>query len=327
MIFRRGRRRARRGWRARRLAALGTLGALAFGAAGCGSTLSDAATISYRDGNGEQTAHISQDALLDRVEASIDSKAFRDLAQTAGFKPGDGESTDASLTAYWLSQLINEAVIDAEYKGQRLQTTDADRSGAQQAIEQRFGPDVFNAWPESFRDELLTEQAKLAAVLRSCPSGRVVSHILLRTRAAAEAAYEQIRGGQQFESVARAKSIDSSGQQGGLLGCLGPNLFPPAFQAVADTARLDVVTPPVQTNVGYHLILVREWDPKLADNPQMAQGAAQAASATLAARLRDLDVRVDPRYGTWGAHDTADGRQAYNVAAPSVPAPRDKREP
>jgi parvulin-like peptidyl-prolyl isomerase len=315
---------------ARRLAAvIAALGAIAIGASGCGNnTLTDAATVSFRDSRGDQTVHISQDDLIARVEKSVDNPAFREIANQAGFKTGNGEeSTDSTLTAFWLTQMINEAVIDAAYDAQGLQATDADRQAAQQRIQSQFGEQVFNAWPKELKDALVDSQAKLSAVLRNCPSGRVVYHILLRTEAAANQAYERIRKGESFETVAKDVSIDGSKQQGGLLGCVGPEQFVPEFQKVAETQAPGIVTRPVKTQFGYHLILVRDWDPKLADDEQLAQGAAQAASADLDARVAALIVKVDPRFGTWGAHTTQDGRQVFNVAAPAVPEPRNQREP
>jgi hypothetical protein len=320
----------------RRLAAAAVLGTLAVGVSGCGgsNTLSDAATISFREPRGEETVHISRDALLTRVEQTNSNKLFRDLAKTAGYKPGDGgETTDVNLTAFWLSQMINQAVIDAEFANQHLQLTDADKQQGLQAAEAGFAKQqgdtsVFMAFPKKLQNELADARARLNAVLKSCGSGRLVSHILLRTKAQAQAAYVQIRNGAQFETVARQKSIDSgSAQQGGLLGCLAPGQFVPEFQKAAEEVPFDTVTVPVKTQFGYHLILVRRWDPKLAEtNPQIAQALQQAAGAALDARVKALHVKVDPRFGSWGLHDGPQGQKVYNVTAPSEPTPRTQRE-
>ncbi len=123
--------------------------------------------------------------------------------------------------------------------------------------------------------------------------------------AQAVAAYDQIRGGAKFETVARQKSIDGSAQQGGILGCVTPEEFAPAFQKVAETAPLGVITQPLHTQYGWHLILVREWDPSVTSNPQVAQAVAQAAYAAVDKRLGDpsFKVHVDPRFGSWARTD------------------------
>ena len=178
------------------------------------------------------------------------------------------------------------------------------------------------------RDALVASRARLTAVLRSCPSGRLVEHILLHTLPAAKAAYEQIRNGAQFAAVAKAKSVDTgSAQLGGILGCVAPGEFVAEFQKVAEQVPFDTVTVPVKTKFGYHLILVRRWDPRLADSQQIAQSLQQAASAVLDARVKALHVKVDPRFGEWGLHDGSQGQKVYNVQAPKSPTPRTAREP
>ena len=314
--------------RVRRFAAVAVVGVIAFAASGCSSSLTDAATVRYHDADGDKTAHITRDDLLDRVEASIKNPKFREIAETAGFKPGDStDSTDATLTAYWLSQMINETVIAATFDRQHLQLSDDDKKNAQQAVERRFTPDVFNAWPKALKGDLVTAQAELNAVLQTCLSGRAAYHILLRTRAAADAAKRQIEQGQSFADVARDKSIDPSSQQAGLLGCVGPDQYVPEFQKVIETAPVGKLTGPVKTQYGFHIVLVLKWDRRLEQNSQLAQGVAQAASATLDAFVRDMKVHVDPRYGAWGQHSSPNGQTVYNVAIPPVPTPRTVREP
>ncbi len=320
----------------RRLAAVAVLAAVGVGVSGCGGTssLSDAATVSFHDTRGDETVHITRDRLLERVEQANTSALFRDLAKANGLAPGNpgDETTDANLTAFWLSQLVNQTVIDAEFASQGLQITDADRTAALQSAQSGFARQqgdtaVFDAFPKEMRDELVEARARLAAILRSCASGRLVEHILLRTRAQAEAAALQIRKGAPFADVAQAKSIDkASAAQGGVLGCLAPGEFAPEFQKAAEAAPFDTVTAPVKTQFGYHLILVRHFDPKLAANQQVAQALQQAAAAALDARIKALHVKIDPRFGSWGLHDAGQGQQSYSVEAPTAPTPRTVRE-
>jgi PPIC-type peptidyl-prolyl cis-trans isomerase-like protein len=318
----------------RRLAAVAVLAAVTAAVSGCGSsTLSDAATVSFRDARGNQTVHITRDRLLQRVEQANSSALFRDLAKANGLAPGNvgGETTDPNLTAFWLSQLINQTVIDAEFASQRLQISDADKSTALQLVQAGFARQqgdtaVFDAFPKAMRDELVDARARLDVILRSCASGRLVEHILVHTSAQAEAAALQIRKGAQFGDVARAKSIDkASATQGGVLGCVAPGEFAPEFQKAAEEAPFDTVTPPVKTQFGYHLILVQHWNPQLAASQQIAQALQAAAAATLDARVKALHVKVDPRFGSWGLHDAAQGQKAYSVAAPAAPTPRTSR--
>ena len=153
--------------------------------------------------------------------------------------------------------------------------------------------------------------------LQGCPSGRMVSHILLRDKGAADAAYEQIKKGADFATVAKSVSIDPSGKEGGVLGCLCPGEFVKEFQTVADKVPLDVVTVPVQSKFGYHLILVQKFDPTLAQtNQSVAQSVQTCAQGAITDRLKH--VTVDPRFGTWDA-------QNFTVVPPAVPEPRNNR--
>jgi hypothetical protein len=70
---------------------------------------------------------------------------------------------------------------------------------------------------------------------------------------------------------------------------------------------------------------VQPWDPQLASNPQYAQSLQQGAGAALDARLADLRVRVDPRYGSWGQQPAQNGGKAWVVIPPAAPNVHDKR--
>jgi hypothetical protein len=111
-----------------------------------------------------------------------------------------------------------------------------------------------------------------------------------------------------------------------VLGCLSPGQFVPEFQNAADKLPVNVVSAPVKTQFGYHLILNQPWDPKYAANQQIAQGLQQAASGALNARLRALKVHLDPRFGTWGLVQSQTGSD-YRVTPPDEPNPRNQREP
>jgi hypothetical protein len=96
------------------------------------------------------------------------------------------------------------------------------------------------------------------------------------------------------------------------------------FQDAADAAPIGVVTQPVKTQFGYHLILVRPWDAQR--DQQYAQALSQAAAAVLSQRLKDLKVWVNPLYGTWGQVTDSNGNPGLAVIPPTVPEPRVCRE-
>jgi len=312
--------------RRRILGALLVAGAGLFATSGCASTLNDAATIHYRDSKGEHTAHITRATLQDQVGELVGNPALRTSFQGT-FAVGEADTnTDSKLTASWLTQLITDRAVEAEFNSQGLTLTPGDISSASSALQGSGGSAVFDKLRKDLRDELVMNQARLNVLSKSCASGRSVSHVLVKTEAQAEAALAQLKAGVPFAQVAKEKSIDpGSKDSGGLLGCLGPDEYIPQFQQAAEKARLGAVTDPVHTQFGYHLILTQRWNPQDASNPAFSQSLQRAAGAALGARLAGLEVHVDPRYGTWGSQSSQNGGQTWGVTAPQPPDVPDKR--
>jgi len=311
--------------RLRRFAPVLMVGVVALAASGCSSTMNDAATITSNDANGAHTTHIARADFLSQLHALV-SNQKASSAQLAGDRTN---TTDQRAAAFWLGQLVFLAAVDAEFRAHNLSVTPADRDAAKQLISGNLFPQqVFAGFAPSLQNQLLDGWSRLAAVIRyyeSCPSGRFVEHILLRTHDDAEAAFNQIRAGQPFGTVAKAKSIDTgSAQAGGALGCLTPGEFVPEFQTAAKQVPFDTVTVPVKTKFGYHLILVRHWDP-VADQGYV-QALDQAARTAVFGRLAQLHVRLDPRFGTGRMVSDGQGGISYVVTPPAVPDVRDQRE-
>lgn len=78
-----------------------------------------------------------------------------------------------------------------------------------------------------------------------------------RVKAKAEALRAEIAKGAKFDDVARRESADTvSASQGGALGTTGKGAYVPAFETALRTLPIGVVSPPVLTQFGYHLIRV-----------------------------------------------------------------------
>jgi len=69
---------------------------------------------------------------------------------------------------------------------------------------------------------------------------------------------KQIEEGASFESLARQHSDGPSGAEGGSLGIFGRGQMVPAFEAVSFAQAPGVISEPVETPFGYHLIRVDE---------------------------------------------------------------------
>jgi parvulin-like peptidyl-prolyl isomerase len=328
-------------------------------ASGCSSTLRDAATVTFENGDSENVVHIRRDDFEDDVRNLSQTKEVREQLSQIGVTaeaPPDGTAS-AGLSAFWLTTLIQSAAVKEEFEARGLELTDQERRQTAAGITD------LGKLAKSTKDKIVENQAmsqKLVATIgasvqepatptddqlraiydqnadsfNTCASGKEVSHILVADEATANQVKQEIESGANFADEARTKSTDGSASAGGSLGCLGAQPFVTEFQQAADNAPLNQVVGPVKTQFGYHLILVTPWSPsfeKVKDQiaqqvasqaqQQVQQQRQQLYSTALVKRLRSMGVKVDPRFGTW---DRKSGR--YEVVPPRQPSPRTHRE-
>lgn len=85
------------------------------------------------------------------------------------------------------------------------------------------------------------------------------SHILVETKAEADAIYKQLKNGADFAEIAKSKSIDTgSGSNGGDLDYFARGVMVPEFEKAAFSLKVGEISSPVQSQFGYHLILVTD---------------------------------------------------------------------
>lgn len=83
-------------------------------------------------------------------------------------------------------------------------------------------------------------------------------HILVDTAEKASEVKALIDNGLTFEEAAQLYSSCPSKTQGGNLGSFGRGMMVPEFEEAAFTLDLGVLSEPVQTQFGYHLVIVDE---------------------------------------------------------------------
>lgn len=130
------------------------------------------------------------------------------------------------------------------------------------------------------------------------------SHILVATEDEAVAVIARIESGEEFAAVAREVSTDAgSGPEGGDLGCVSPARFDDAFAAGTIDAEIGVVTAPIKTEFGYHIILVSQREEA---TPEIVREAlvAQAVDAWFLAVVADAVVVVNDEIGVWVTEPT-----------------------
>ena len=84
------------------------------------------------------------------------------------------------------------------------------------------------------------------------------SHILVKTEEEAKKLYDEIKNGASFAKIAEEKSLCPSGQNGGDLGFFGKGMMVKPFEDAAFSLEVGELSQPVQTQFGWHLIVVTD---------------------------------------------------------------------
>jgi parvulin-like peptidyl-prolyl isomerase len=160
-------------------------------------------------------------------------------------------------------------------------------------------------------------------------SQNCVSHILVKTKGEADAVEGRLKGGEDFAAVAQSVSIDKgSGAKGGDLGCNPKGVFVPEFDSAASTLPINQLSDPVQTQYGFHIILVKERkEASFEDAREQARAALNAETQDafrqfLGKAVGEAKITVDKRYGTFEPPATG---QAPEVVPPVAPKPNSER--
>lgn len=165
------------------------------------------------------------DAIVEDVRRTSgdDDEVFALLLTEVGFR--DEAQLRELIAETELVQLAYEAIFDS------VQIGDGELRVAYQASRERF-----------------------VTAPQAC-----VRHILVGTLEEAEAIVEELGAGADFGELAAERSNDpGSAVAGGELGCFGQGATVPAFDDAAFSAEIGALTGPVETNFGFHLLIVDE---------------------------------------------------------------------
>ena len=121
------------------------------------------------------------------------------------------------------------------------------------------------------------------------------AHILVATAEEAEAIKAELAAGADFAELAKTKSLDTgSGSAGGDLGWFGLGMMVKPFEDAVVAAKVGEVSGPVQSEFGFHLILVKET--RVAENPTLDMIrddlAAEIENAAITKLVDDLTAKA-----------------------------------
>jgi parvulin-like peptidyl-prolyl isomerase len=146
-------------------------------------------------------------------------------------------------------------------------------------------------------------QEEIDTAISAAEANYCASHILVATEQEANDVLARIEAGEDFATLAAEVSTDTgSGAQGGDLGCSTPDVYDPAFAAALTAAEVGVPTAPVESQFGFHVILLRDDElptEEEAIETLTATAANEALNTWFTDQFEAAEVTVDETYGTW----------------------------
>lgn len=284
------------------------LSLVVFGAvllAGCGGGSGDvAATV---DGTDVTVGDV--EALIESEGATVPKEQFAEFLAVAiqwnilfdaaeadyGVTVTDDEVAEEATRLY--EDLAGEEQTREDFLAERGVTevflTNIARQGVLDVkIREQLREDV----PEPTQEEI--DEAR-PSMINAC-----VSHILVATVEEADDAMSRLESGEEFGALATELSTDTqSAANNGILPCGSPSTYVDPFRdAVLDATIGEIYPDPVETEFGFHVILVT--DRTIPEDPEVAENLRDAAVLSelqtwFTGVMENTEVTVDEEYGTW----------------------------
>ena len=194
------------------------------------------------------------------------------VTDPADFRPDDPDFADVR------EEVVDQRAMALAAKADNLNLTD-EAARRLAALEERM---LGNLLVERRLEEAVTEEALRELYVQQDalrePADQVrAAHLLVNTRAEAEAAIARVEGGESFAEVAAELSLDgATAGMGGDLDWFGRDSFAPEFTEAAFATEPGNLSPPVETEFGWHVIDVRERRSDAAPTFEMIRGDLEA---------------------------------------------------
>ncbi|MET0910731.1 MAG: peptidylprolyl isomerase [Ilumatobacteraceae bacterium] len=284
---------------------------------GCG-TFQDSDAAAIVDGTA-----LSREDYESFLQVLVDNSDLTQVTEDTATGTVTGEAGRSALTRLVLTTATKEFLDD-----NGVTITDQERADALAELEVS-NPDL--EAPERVLDVVVDGSAAQTATARvAAPDAATIEqryterpasagalcarHILVATEAEADAVAAELAAGADFAELAAERSTDQTADAGGVLladtgGVLsgegGAECFAltaltgagPSFIEAVVGAEVGVPTAPVETSLGWHVLLARPYD-EIRDS-LAALYEAQAGQMLLGGYLAAVDIRIDPRYGRW----------------------------
>jgi parvulin-like peptidyl-prolyl isomerase len=287
------------------------LAVLALTAAACSGSSSTAATV-----NGTDITSGDVDDLFYEPEEDFAPEQMAGYLSTLIQWTAIEQAAEADLgfdaTQEAIDAEVETILFDSGYAGDLegfLETQNVSEVGVERYATQRLIEDAVIAEVTPTVDMPTLEDAQEAIDAAPLEFTQVcASHILVETEEEAQSVIARLDADEDFATVAAEVSIDSgSGAEGGSLGCDSAATYVPAFAEASVAAPIGEVTGPVETEFGFHVIVVDDRTVATPEEvlPFMEEQVIFAATDTwLLDAVTTAEVTVDEQYGTWETEPT-----------------------
>lgn len=207
----------------------------------------------------------------------VEAEANRLYEQLAGEESREEFLSSRGITEEFLSKIAEQGLIDV-------------------AIREQLVAEV----PEPTQEEIdARREENAASFVEAC-----VSHILVETEEEANEVLTRLEQGEEFGELATELSTDpGSAANNGILPCGTPDGYVEPFRdAVLDAPLGEVYPTPVQSEFGYHVILVTDrTEPSDAEVADIIRQDAVLVDlqAWFNGIMEEAEVTVNEDYGTW----------------------------
>lgn len=292
--------------RVRTLAAALTLLAMLFVMAGCGGSSSKAVA----EVNGQKITRAELDTYINVLRLFMPNLEPM-LGEPSRRSALEGQILEAMIENLLVEQLVREngltvtaEEINAVYEAQKSQIIMM-AGGTQEELNKKLtelkvkeddvkafvGGSAYVDALVSFLAESVTEE-EVAAFFAENPKKGVIlelSHILVETEEEALAAQERLQNGEDFAALAKELSKCPSAQDGGYLDKIAADAenYDQDFLAGAGALEVDEISPPVQSQFGWHLILLH--------SREMPDGRMLVAEEKMAGIFAEFSDRAEKK--------------------------------